>query len=240
MGRRKTKTHEEDLSRVRENQRRHRARVKNQVATLEEQLAEKEALLAKAEERIAELTAALEAERSLKGETQAESTPTSSFESSEETTLPEEFVLAADIQLQQAPTIDEEFFPASKRPCEGRCPQAYLATTVGIIDSQPSQSTNPGDSNKSPNKIITLTGSSSYTETVEFATKECLDLDSPRSGESTTLCITAYNLIDQQNFRGLEIEDREDESRKADSRLVRQFGRGEISHKSRDNIVVFA
>lgn len=203
MGRRKTKTHEEDLSRVRENQRRHRARVKNQVATLEEQLAEKEALLAKAEERIAELTAALEAERSLKGEMQAESTSTSSFESSEETTLPEEFVLAADIQLQQAPTIDEELFPASERPCEGRCPQAYLGT-VGITDSQPSPSTNPGDSNKSPNKIIRLTSSSSYTETVEFAAKECLDLDPPRFGESTTLCITAYNLIDQQNFRRLE------------------------------------
>ncbi|RDI77153.1 hypothetical protein Vi05172_g12903 [Venturia inaequalis] len=193
MGRRKTKTHEEDLSRVRENQRRHRARVKNQVATLEEQLVEKEALLAKAEERIAELTAALE----------AESTSTSSFESSEETTLPEEFVLPADTHLQQASTIDEEFSSADERPCEGRCPQAYLAT-IGIIDSQPSPSTNPGDSNKSPNKTIELTGSSSYTETVEFATKECLGLDPPRSGESTTLCITAYNLIDQQNFRGLE------------------------------------
>lgn len=202
MGRRKTKTHEEDLARVRENQRRHRARVKDQVATLEEKLAEKEALLAKAEERIVELTAALEFERSRTTERQTESTSDSSLEEIEET-IPAEHIQLAEIQLQQSPTsIDDEYAPAGKRPCEGRCPWVYLAT-VGTADSQPSPSSSVRDTNESPNDIITLTGSSSYTETVELATKKCLDLDPPRFGESTTLCITAYNLIDQQNFRGL-------------------------------------
>lgn len=206
MGRRKTKTHEEDLARVRENQRRHRAKIKDQVTTLEDKLAEKEALLAKAEEQIAELTAALEFERSRPRERQIETTPDTSFADTEQTT-PEEFIQPDEIQLQQSRTsVDEDFTPAGKRPCEGRCPWVYLAT-VGTADSQPSPlpSSSSRDSNDSPKDMITLTGSSSYTETVELATKQCLDLDPPRFGESTTLCITAYNLIDQQNFRGLEI-----------------------------------
>ncbi|QDS72357.1 hypothetical protein FKW77_008121 [Venturia effusa] len=203
MGRKKTKTHEEDLARVRENQRRHRARVKDQVATLEEKLAEKEALLAKAEERIAELTAALDFERSRVQERQPKITPDPSFADIART-MTEEFALPAEFQLQQSPiSVNEELAPARKRPCEGRCPWVYLAT-VGTADSQPSPSPSSGDSSEPSNEVVTLTGSPSYTETVELATKKCLDLDPPRFGESTTLCITAYNLIDQQNFRGLE------------------------------------
>jgi hypothetical protein len=202
MGRRKTKTHEQDLARVRENQRRHRAKVKDQVANLQEKLAEKEALLAKAEERIVELTAALEFERLRTGEGQTEYASDESLEDPKDT-ISAELVPPTDVLQPTPASLHRDSAPAVKRPCEGRCPWVYLST-VGTAKSQPSPSSDSPNTSDPTNDVITLAGSSSYTETVELATKQCLDLDPPRFGESTTLCITAYNLIDQQNYRGLE------------------------------------
>jgi hypothetical protein len=202
MGRRKIKTHEQDLARVRENQRRHRAKIKDQVATLEKRLAEKEVLLAKAEERIVELTAAYEVEHLRAGEKQTECVSDEALIDTQTTLLAG---LVPPIEVAQSPTAfpDGDSTTSRKRPCEGRCPWVYLST-VGTTKSQPSPTSESFDTIESTNDVITLTGQSSYTETVELATKQCLDLDPPRFGESTTLCITAYNLIDQQNYRGLE------------------------------------
>jgi hypothetical protein len=204
MGRRKTKTHEEDLARVRENQRRHRARVKDQVATLEEKLVEKEALLAKAEERIAQLTAALEHERLRGVNEQIGPTPKGSLEGPQKTISPEPFSVTELYQPILASPKEDSTEPG-KRPCEGRCPWVYLST-VGTAKSPSSSSSElqSSDTIDLINDVIPLNESSSYAETVELATKQCLDLDPPRFGESTTLCITAYNLIDQQNYRRLE------------------------------------
>jgi hypothetical protein len=202
MGRRKTKTHEEDLARVRENQRRHRARVKDQVATLEEKLVEKEALLAKAEERIAQLTAALEYERLRVVNEKIGPPPKGSLEGPQKTISPKSFS-ATELYQPILASSKEDSTEPGKRPCEGRCPWVYLST-VGTAKSSSSSDLQSSDTIDPINNAILFNESSSYAETVELATKQCLDLDPPRFGESTTLCITAYNLIDQQNYRGLE------------------------------------
>lgn len=201
MGRRKSKTHEEDLARVRENQRRHRARIKDQASALEGKLAEKDALLAKAEERIAELTAALEFERLQTRERRLERASDESLHVTPDT-APADWVSPTNLQYQPTSvSLNEGAIAAGRRPCEGCCPWVYLSTG-GTAKSDPPSSL--GDKGDPTNDALTLTGSSSYIETVELAMKQCLDLDPPRFGESTTLCITAYNLIDQQNYRGLE------------------------------------
>lgn len=87
--------------------------------------------------------------------------------------------------------------------CIGTVTPGGTIDTVDSTDAQMAPSSSSGHSNASSNEVTTLTGSSD-TETVELATKQCLEIDPPRFDESTTLFITAYNLIDQQDFRGLE------------------------------------
>lgn len=205
MGRRKIKTHEQDLARVRENQRRHRAKIKDHIAILEQKLAEKDILLAQAEDRIAQLTTALEFERRRVDEKETQWIPDEPLLVTLDTSSPESAPQSEVSQPSQPPStsLSGEFDLAGKRPCEGLCPWVYLST-VGIASPQRLPTPETSGTVDDTNKAITLTGSFSYAETVDLVSKQCLDLDPPRFGESTTLCITAYNLIDQQNYRGLE------------------------------------
>jgi len=200
MGRKKTKTPEQNLARVRDNQRRHRAKIRDYVQELEQKLAENQALLAEAESKVFELTAALELER-LRAEKTQSLCQSSEFCSSHQ----------AEVPLPDGPTQSMELrinvsdaYPshARKRCCASDCPlmdQCALCTpqashTKTAVSSHNIEQSPAGNCPKS----------ASFTETLELAKEQCLDLKPPQHSESTTLCITAYSLIDQQNFRGIE------------------------------------
>jgi hypothetical protein len=211
MSRRKTKTHEENLARVRNNQRIHRKRVKEYIAELELQLKELREILVRKEEMITELNlqvaqaeekvlqiAALKETRkcydpsdvlapifqeSMEAVTPTESEPTESIQEKKDT-----------LSVDTASNLPPISHPANSSSCgaENKPP-----TSPEREDSCcPIKTTSLSASNPT-------TDSLSYTETLSLTNP---NLPIPTPLESTTPCSKAYVLIDQQNFRGLDVD----------------------------------
>jgi hypothetical protein len=201
---------EHTLNRVRENQRRHRARQRDRVATLEEKLAQTEQLLAEARAEITFLKAQQEATNLICRDTHLE--------------LPEDLASTVEAASREIGNLNNR--------------QSGLAVNGGPQFPHLGNSTTPdlsflGD-DISPAFIIDINGlqlplspplateedllngpppccSDSVAlpltnEPVDPECSTCKTKPLPDPSESTTLCAQAFVLISQQNFRNLDPE----------------------------------
>ena len=209
-GRRKARvTAEHTSNRVRENQRRHRARQRDYVSSLEQKLAQTEQLLAEARAEVA----ALKAGRARPGSVQylnqiitlntSSSTDTLGLVLREEksdfrnrTEIPWKHAID-DTQTEEDEQLGSPLpdFPISSAlPSIGQAPIS-LATpsSVGLLSGPPPCCSDPP---------IPL----SQDEPADPECPTCKTRPPPDPSESTTLCAQAAVIISQQNFRNLEPE----------------------------------
>ncbi|KAH8747627.1 hypothetical protein F5883DRAFT_437073 [Diaporthe sp. PMI_573] len=194
-------------ARLRDNQRRHRARVKAHTAELEARLAETKARLDAALDEIAHLTSEVESLRSgLVTEQHANAGPDSSSRETRAHSRPQAVAPPLGNRASHPlcpfgePTISNiagpsvrerassdgpdvsRALPASPRPqCSGNCDQDQTHVDGEAHATQPDI------------LVVMMSG------------RDCKGLPAPRSGESTTPCFDAYKVIEQQNFSDLDV-----------------------------------
>lgn len=166
------KTEDHNANRVRNNQRRHRARVKSRIEELESRLKETHAKLESALSTISSLTAELEGFRAMRSSTGSHLEPPRTSEHTSH-------ILESDPQCLQMDHMPPGT-PFGKDQEAVRTPE----TTTGKAGPAISAST-----------------------TVENdAICDCLDgAPPPAQGESTMSCSSALQIIEQQNFSGVEV-----------------------------------
>jgi hypothetical protein len=192
------------LNRVRENQRRHRARQRDHVAALEEKLAETENLLQEARAEIAALKerqAVGEATRQLNG---GDSRYEESASSRKDTTSVEDVYeggsqrgneiapLVVQVHANLDPRLEYPDIPIPDLSFLGD-PSFYLTPTPtpSLLGPPPCCSDPPTSS--LPEDIP-----------VDPQCSSCKTKPPPDPYESTTLCAQAYVMIGQQNFKNLD------------------------------------
>ncbi|KAF2010582.1 hypothetical protein BU24DRAFT_427695 [Aaosphaeria arxii CBS 175.79] len=195
--RRKRVTAEHTLNRVRENQRRHRARRKDHIATLEQKLAETEKQLEEAREEIARL-------RSERETTQAQGQSQWNVG-----LIFQEGTLGATANQQN----DTQEISNELRGVLTRRPNT-TTTTENIpnpLAPSPSIAIVANIANPPGPPPCCLDETSSIPPTADEIPdpndpecRSCKTRPAPAPTESTTLCSQAYVLIAQQNFRGID------------------------------------
>ncbi|KAL6837375.1 hypothetical protein V8C40DRAFT_229810 [Trichoderma camerunense] len=193
-----SKSPKQKATRIRNNQRRHRAKVKTHISTLEAELEESQRQLIAAEHRITALTA--EVERLLK-EARREPSPTRvspvqqyTFNSSMPPNVSEapchcswnsQRQLSNSLSYKQNAVVDPPFgMPVVPSPMLMDHINAYSGINAG-------------------NGI----GKGDLTLAVAFVAQyDCQSLPPSQPGESTTDCVAAYTIIEQQNFKGFDME----------------------------------
>lgn len=193
-----SKSPKQKATRIRNNQRKHRAKVKSHISTLEAELAESQRQLIAAEHRITALTA--EVERLLK---EARREP----------------ALASDSHVQHPFNSLMPSSTASEAPCRYSCnSQRQLSNSssckqntvvdlpfglpvipnfMSVDNISAHQGMNIGDGMEKNNLTLAVAFVAQY---------DCQSLPTPQPGESTTDCIAAYRIIEQQNFKGIDME----------------------------------
>ncbi|KAH9860887.1 hypothetical protein IAQ61_010622 [Plenodomus lingam] len=215
--RRKTRVSaEHTLNRVRENQRRHRARRRDHIATLEQKLAETEKLLADARAEIV----ALKAERDAANVVSV---------SQDHQPKPRQESTASD--AEPAPILEPRGFAGSNSPAKpGSMAQLSIDPQLDYLDvpnhdlsflsdaitsslvgapnlTPPSPPLQSGIPNSGPPPCCSEPPSSpTLEEPVDPQCSTCKTRPAPAPSESTTLCAQAYVMISQQNFRNLDPE----------------------------------
>jgi hypothetical protein len=184
---------EHTLNRVRENQRRHRARQRDRVACLEEKLAETEQELVDARAEIALLKAQQDVTSILCRSTELNTLPDNTLPCNAHDTDAEEPNL--DAMPFTYPDLSFDLSPAFLIDI------ATLSTPDPNILSLPPP---PPSSLPGPPPCCSDTPSNlpSLPEDPECST--CKTKPLPDPSESTTLCAQAFVLISQQNFRNLD------------------------------------
>ncbi|KAL6794043.1 hypothetical protein J3E68DRAFT_405770 [Trichoderma sp. SZMC 28012] len=192
-----SKSPKQKATRIRNNQRRHRAKVKAHISTLEAELEESQRQLIAAEHRITALTA--EVERLLK-EARREPAHTG----------------VAPVQHpfnSPMPPI------VSEAPChcawnskrqQSNSSSCKQNTVVDLPFGMPVIPNSMLKDNISAHSGINIGNSmdkNDLTLAVAFVAQyDCQSLPPPQPGESTTDCVAAYRIIEQQNFKGVEME----------------------------------
>jgi hypothetical protein len=218
--RNQTKTPAHTLTRVRNNQRRHRQRRREYIVSLEQHLQETQALLAQAEAHIARLQAELDRRKDLNQATHRYLKQPACLESTLDgadnhslLSLPEQQPRRADERPDATPsgvpqalpmtsqhmTTAETSLVASLTPSTARATvNAELSLDHPRRDFIPAQCCSPAEEQPAPPSFVS--------QDLVIPPSPCNQCDTyPRSDEkeSTTLCSQAYVLIAQQNFRGL-------------------------------------
>ncbi|KAF1916644.1 hypothetical protein BDU57DRAFT_450635 [Ampelomyces quisqualis] len=178
---------EHTLNRVRENQRRHRARQRDRVAFLEKQLADTEQQLAEARQEIAFLKASQEA--------------TSIMCRNEQSILPKDIASPCVVHDEVTQTEQLEMAPLDPYLSSTDISNAFIIDidTLSLPSPVPNQSLSlPGPP---PCCSDPLPSTNPDPECSTCATKPL-----PSPSESTTPCAQAFVLISQQNFRNLDPE----------------------------------
>ena len=198
---------EHTLTRVRENQRRHRARRKDYIASLESRLALAETQLADARAEIALLRREREREREQMGESRthivAAAATTQSFDADaalhSEALLLSRLIdgLPTPVLGETIPTFGTQLHalalpPPDTPPSVPSSPADALALTIPITTGPPPCCDDTPSPSPSPSPLPSPECSS------------CHERPAPAPTESTTLCAQAYVLIAQQNFRGID------------------------------------
>lgn len=192
-----SKSPKQKATRIRNNQRRHRAKVKTHISTLEAELAESQRQLIAAENRITALTA--EVEQLLK-------------EARRESALASVSPAQHHFNSPMYPTV-------SGAPC--RCSsksQGQLSNSLSckqntVVDLPfdmpiiPSSMLIDNISAHSGINTGNILEKNDVTLAVAFVAQyDCQSLPPPQPGESTTDCAAAYRIIEQQNFKGVDME----------------------------------
>lgn len=179
MGKWSSKPADHNAIRVRNNQRRHRARVKSRVEDLEKRLEETSAKLETALSTISGLTAELEV---LRRHHQPQPPQSQSWRHCTVSESPVPELGSASPQLA-GPNILQL---ASSRPT--------------IVAGQPSLPPSEPDSSL---QVYENVGSTSQDDGSDC--NNCQNLPPPAPGESTMPCSSAFQIIEQQNVNGVEV-----------------------------------
>jgi hypothetical protein len=173
-------TAEHTLSRVRENQRRHRARRKDYIATLEQKLAETEAQLTSARAEIEALRRERDARQDRPSDNQRQDAR-ADIES-------EMLALEKLVDTLPMPPLGDVF-------AFDLVPE--IAPLPALEDPAALSSTGPPPCCTDPEPVMPSRAASPECSS-------CHTRPAPAPTESTTLCAQAYVLIAQQNFRGID------------------------------------
>jgi len=185
-------TAKQNAARLRDNQRRHRARVKAHTTQLEAQLAETKIQLDAARDEIARLTREVESLRRglpVATEQHTNADPVDHTLGNDNATSSfGEPTLVNTVQERACSSASNE----PPRPqCSGSCDQkdqSNMNTLDGAAHAL---------QNQQPDNVLVAIMSESE--------ESCNNLPAPQSGESTTPCVDAYQVIEQQNFAGLDV-----------------------------------
>lgn len=197
---------EHTLNRVRENQRRHRARQKDHVATLEQKLAETELLLLEARAEIAKLK---EEQAAANAMCQLQLHPSSSTETD------------IDIMGVDPPSTEQLELSTNSSPVDVQLDYinpdlpdlAFLGnpsspTFIGIFTNSQIplalEPSGPKPISGPPPCCSDPPSSSPADEPADPECSTCKTRPPPDPSESTTLCAQAYVMISQHNFRNLD------------------------------------
>ena len=174
-----TKPADHKVTRQRNNQRRHRQRVKDRMADLEDRLEKTQRQLGQTLDRVGELT--LELERVRRGGLLAPG--------AEDAGASSDHGGGRGLVDDNGPTIDPRSNQNASQPSNPgtTCSKAPCGGSPAVHD--PTNLSWPGD---------TIVPPDSWEE-------ECCDLPHPKPGTSTTRCRDAYIIISQQNYRALDI-----------------------------------
>lgn len=166
-----SKPSDHNAIRVRNNQRRHRARVKDHIEDLEKRLDETNTRLEAALSKIASLKSELEV---LRGHQ-----PVSSSHASSQSSPPRRGSSSSSMHTRSDDA--ETFYPAFHQPLppENAFVPSPHSQTVAVVESD---------------------GMGGSTDICN-----CEGLPPPAAGESTVPCGSAFQIIEQQNFSGIEV-----------------------------------
>lgn len=177
---------------IRNNQRRHRARVKTHISTLEAELAESQRRLVAAEHRITALTA--EVKRLREPAFTSVSSVESSFNSpTPRTILESPYCRFLNNQRQLGNTLSSKQNVMADLPFDR--PDILNSTLRDNSNAVVGISVENGIEVDDPALVVAFV--SQY---------DCQTLPPPQPGESTTNCVAAYGIIGQQNFKGVDME----------------------------------
>lgn len=219
--RRQRVTAEHTLNRVRENQRRHRARRKDYIASLEQKLAEAEKQLSAARAEIAALKALHEA-HAAQCDKSAPPQATDTLEAAsngiteEDSNAPEDNAVIALTPSLLSPTplprpdLQDAAFLGSFYMTDSLDLSLPLNLSSIPSSSAPSSSTVPTSPEPSPTlptgppPCCEPTPALPPPDPADPECTSCKTRPAPAPSESTTLCAQAYVMIQQQNFRGID------------------------------------
>ncbi|VUC31431.1 unnamed protein product [Clonostachys rosea] len=182
-----SKAADHKVVRLRNNQRRHRKRVKDHIVDLENRLAETQLQLTQARVRIAELSQKLD---------QARMSGNSTFLASHRT-LEENSTTIHGVDRPLSHLVvrrgkDEPIVQASLPPNQAICSGGWDSNPSPIFSAPWSfevagQALKPG-----------------YEAFINSTDPDCCNLPLPEPGQSTTRCRDAYTIITQQNYKALD------------------------------------
>jgi hypothetical protein len=212
-----------NVDRVRENQRRHRARVKTHVAELEARLAETRGRLDAALAEVRRLTAEVEALRG--GEITSQSTNSGPTDPTDPTSPPPESRLESPATNISSSDYASHQSSALLRPTRLEDPEALdilptalesvstdtarrIATSSPQAQSQSATTRGPAIHTQGQQIMISEVDTAQYDALLFLLPpKVCDNLPVPQSGESTMACRDAYRVIEEQNRSGLGVDD---------------------------------
>lgn len=177
---------------IRNNQRRHRAKVKARISTLEIELAESQRRLAAAEHRISALTVEV---KHLRGPISMKVSPMEYSLNSPmpHTVLESPYCCLSNSQGQ----LDDSLYSKQDVMVDLPCDRTVIPnSTLGDNNSTLSgRNTGHGTEVDSPTFEVAF-----------VAQYDCQTLPPPQPGESTTTCVAAYSIVGQQNFKSVDME----------------------------------
>ncbi|CAH0055771.1 unnamed protein product [Clonostachys solani] len=204
-----SKAADHKVVRLRNNQRRHRKKVKDHIADLETRLAETQLQLTQARSRIAELSQKLEQAR-----TQGNSMLLEVHEASKEfPTTRNGAVKPLTRGHSYQSTLVQESRKILGRQHGRFVVQRGKDKTNQQASLAPNQAISSGVWNWNPSPILSapwasdITGQAltpDYEAFTDSEDRDCRNLPLPEPGKSTTRCRDAYSIITQQNYKALD------------------------------------
>ncbi|CAI6101283.1 unnamed protein product [Clonostachys chloroleuca] len=177
--------------RLRNNQRRHRKKVKDRIAELESRLTETQLQLNEALARIKGLSEEL---KQAKADSNRAEEPLTRDHSCQSTQVPESSKI---LSSQLGGLVAQQDKDATDQP-------PFLVPNHSIFTGASARSSSPILSAPWTTEITVPTLALSYETFIDSEDQDCCNLPLPEPGKSTTRCRDAYFTITQQNYKGLD------------------------------------
>jgi hypothetical protein len=194
------KPHNHNATRVRNNQRRHRARIKTRLESLETELAQSQRELRTAKDRIEELEALLRAKGSCAPNHQFDDPVQNSYYT------PGQVIVEQSLPAQQLGDLSSDL--SNSGVC--RCLPASVNQSAILQDCGQSSTLSPATSILAGDVTIANEYATDHSETNMFAFSLLAQyehnsgLPLVKSDESTTLCRVAFEIVAQQNIASID------------------------------------